>query len=329
MGVQQRITNVSIAKQTAKGAAASAGTYNFGVTGGQVVKADVSEEDLTQAFSGRIRDGFDRVSVVPSMALEGIAFPKMIGLLLLGAMGTDTVTGTTPKTHTFSVADDLPYLTLFAQYGAASLSNYYKVSDARVSSLEFTWDRASALRYKAEVVGCSLSGWGTSFTVGTVEKPVSDGTFKGVNASGAGTFQMDGATAVVKSGSIKITNALEPVIGSASVEPVDVFNGLHDLEVSLTVIPDDLLMFRKMVTGAAGGTTTAVVPYFSAASTIKHVLDATTDLTWTLSKMRLMTEFPQSDPQGGPAEVTVVGQISVPAAGTPYDVALRNSVASY
>lgn len=320
MPVQKRIAQVSLAKQSAKGSAASAGTYQIGVSAGQVVNADVSEDVLPSTWSNRVAEGFDRTGVLPGAAFDFIAMPKTIGMLLYAACGTIAdAGGGAPYTHTITPGTALPYLTLFSTFGA----EFYKIADCVADELELSWDSVGALKAKVKIAGCTLTFPGSAYTAGTDERP-SGGVLKGCG----GTFQIDGADATIKSGSIKITNKVAPVYGSSAVQPADVFPAQHSMDVSLVVVPSDMTLWRKALTGATGGTTPQCVVQYGTAEQ-KWILDANTDLDLLVSRMKFAVPFPDADPGGGPAEVTLEGMISNPTSGSAYTFTLRNNVASY
>jgi hypothetical protein len=319
--VQKRLAQVGVAKQTAKGSAAAAATYQIGVTGGNIVGAEVAENDLNVTWSTRLTEGFERTGITPMAEYDAIAMPKTLGLMLYGACGAIATSGASaPYTHTITTSADVPYLSLFGTYGA----EYYKVTDAKVDSLELSWEQTSALKMKPKFVGAGLSYLAAAYTATNSERPA-DGILRGQG----GTFTFDGAAATVKSGSITVSNNVEAVFGSADVLPVDVFPGLQTVEFSLTVIPSDMTTWRKRLTGSAAGTS-LVSTVYTGAVTIKHVLDANTDITFTANNAAFATDFPEADPAGGPAEITIEGKVGIPAGGgTAYSFALRNSVATY
>lgn len=321
MAIQKRLSLVSLARQSAKGAAASAGTYKMGVSGGTIAGAEINEEDLPVTWSNRIAEGSDRISVLPGAEFDLVAMPKTIGLLLLGACGADTVAGAmAPYSHTFKSATDLPYLTLFGTYAG----EWLKMSDAKVDSLELTWEQTGAVRGKARFVGCDLDYLAMAYTEGTAERPA-DGVFKGAG----GTFEVDGVSATIKSGSISIANGIEPIFGSASPTPEDVFPALQTVTFSLVVVPTSTSAFRTVLTGADDGTAISAAPYEGSAEA-KFILDTDTDLTFNALNARIATDFPESDPAGGAAEVTLEGSIVIPpGGGDAYSVVLRNGIASY
>lgn len=321
--VQKRFAQVSLAKQTAKGSSAATGTYQIGVTGGNIAGANVTDQEIPMTWSGRDVEEFDRIEVIPAATFDVVAMPKTIGALIYAATGADTVTGAgDPWTHVFKTGLDLPYWTLFAKHGTES----YKLIDTKLNSLELTWDRSGALMAKTDWLGCDLQ-FPASYTAGTDERPGA-GLLKG----SGGLFQIDGAAAVVKSGSIKIDNNLEAVVGAASVQPADVFPGEHSLTVSLTIVPADMTNFRTVITGTAAGTTAAVVPYTGTMET-KFLVPGSSpahSLDLLVNAGKFAVAFPAADPKGGPQEVVVECMAHVKLDGTaPYAFTLLNQVATY
>lgn len=318
--VQKRIAQVSLAKQSAKGSPAANGTYQIGVMSGQVVEVNVDEAEIPVTWSGRVVEAYDRVAAVPGMEFSVVAMPKSIGLLLFAACGADTVTGTSPKLHTIKTGTSLPYLSIFSTYGG----EFYLVSDAKIDTLELSWDRVGALTAKVKLVGCGLVFEGSADVPTNTERPAA-----GVLKGSGGTFQIDGADAVIKSGSITISNSVVPVQGSASVNPADVFEGEQTVTVSLTVVPSDTTLWRKALTGTTGGSTVSAAVATGTAE-MKWILDGNNDLDCLINAMKFACPYPDADPGGGPAEIVLEGQAFVKSDGTtPYQFTLHNSVASY
>jgi hypothetical protein len=321
--VQKRIAQVSLAKQTAKGAAASVGQYQIGVTGGAVSGATVTDQEIPMTWSGRDVEEFDRIEIIPALAFDVVAMPKTIGALLYAATGADTITGAgDPFTHTFKTGLDLPYWTLFTTHGVEK----YQFTDAKLDTLELSWDRSGALMAKTSWLACALA-FPASYTAGTDERP-GGGLIKGAG----GTFTVDGAAAIVKAGTIKIDNSLEAVMGAASVQPADVFPGEHILTVDLTIVPADMTEFRTVITGTAAGTTPQVVPYTGAAVMTFLVPGSSPAHTLTLNILagKFAVAFPAADPKGGPQEIVLSIAAHVKSDGSaPYSFVLLNSIATY
>jgi hypothetical protein len=319
VGVQNRITLAGFAKQTAKESEATNPDYQVGINSGQVATLDIAEEDFPTTWTSRLLEGHDRISATPGASFETLAMPKSIGTLLMLALGSDTVTGSAdPWTHEFTPNNTLPYGTFFGRKDA----EYYKIGDARVNELELSWELTGALKVKVTVMGCTYTFLSSAYTPVASERPV-DGVLKGAG----GTFTVHGESLIVKSGSIKIAQGLEPVFGSDAVLPKDVFPGLTTVDVSLTVVPENLQEFRRIVTGTTAGTSVATVPLYSTAVASFGVPgDADKSLTFTANRMRSMIAFPDTNAQGGPVELAVEGSISSPTSGDAFSFELENDV---
>jgi hypothetical protein len=318
--IQTRLSQVGVAKQSAKGASATNPTYAVGVSSGILAKAEVTEEDLPLTWSDRVVQGHDRITVLPGFEFETIVTPKMAGFLVYATLGTDTVTGAGPYVHTCKPALDLPYLGIFGRMDGT----YVRIDDAKIDALELSWDRAGVLKAKVSGIGCVYTVLGSAWTATTPEQVV-DGTFGGVG----GTMSLNGSAAVIKQGSIKITNGIVAVYGADAVLPKDVFPGIVTNTVSLTVVPADLSLFKLAVTGSLAGTTVSASPTYSTAS-LAWFMDANNLITATINRMKTMTAFPAASPAGGPAEVIVEGKTSAPtAAGDAFTIAVKNAVPTY
>lgn len=320
--LQSRLAKVGFAKQTAKGSAATEATYDIGVLGGTVASAELTEEDLNPTADSRVLSYVERKLVVPGAAFDAVGMPKSIGMLLLAACGAVATTGAAaPFTHTITTADDLPYVTLFGRYAAQRI----KVTDAKLDELEIEFDGSGAIKVKAKFVGIDQEFIG-SYTVaaGGDERPVDSPPL----ISAGGVFTVDGAAAVIKKGSIKISNKVKAVDQAATTTPYDVSPGMQEITVSLTVVPEDLTLYRTVLTGSPAGTEIAGDVYIGDIS-LKFVRGADTDLTFAAGACALATEFPEANPEGGPAEIPIEAKVLAPASGNPFTFVLRNTVASY
>lgn len=320
MSLQKRIAQLGIAKQSVKGTPAASPTYTIGLTSGQTVKAEISQDDLNTSWSSRGLVGQDRISAVPGVDFEAVAMPNSIGLLLMLALGADTVTGTTPKQHVFKPSNSVPYATFFGLYDAVK----HAVSDCKVDSLELSWDKTGALKVKVTAMGIAID-FASAWTIASTGEFAQANLLKGVG----GVFQVDAVTARVTAGSIKIDNQVNPVIASYATTPDEIAIGDVKCEVSLTIVPDDLLLFRRMYTGTTAGTTVQSIAEFGVLD-LKWVLDANNDLAFNAPNIVFATDMPDVDPNGGPAEITLSGVCAMTSAGLePFSFTLHNAVTSY
>ncbi len=319
MGIQKRLAQVGLAKQTAKGTPAAAPTYTVGLVSGKAYDADIEQSELNTSWSTRGLAAMDRISVIPGADFELVAMPNSLGLLLMLALGADVVTGTSPYSHAFTPAETLPWVSLFGLYGA----DKSEISDAKIDSLELMWEKSGALKVKVKIMGMTFA-FDSSWVIGSTGEQVASGAFRG----NGGTFDVLGASARVISGSIKIENQTSAIVASHSVTPDDIFEGDVKCAISLTVVPDDFALFRTIITGTSSGTAVQAAPLYGDVTT-KWIVDASTDLTFDAPKASFLTHLPDVDPNGGAAEVTIEAVALINGALPPFTLTLRNAVATY
>ena len=116
------------------------------------------------------------------------------------------------------------------------------------------------------------------------------------------------------------------------VTPGDVEEGKLSVSGSVTVKPDDMALYRKMVTGSASGTTlTGAMVYGSFEWTFTHSKETSHKLKVIATHVPFTCEFPSVDPNGGAAEVDFTfDNIGVTSrTGSPVTFELENDTASY
>ena len=323
--IQKRISKAGLSKQTVQGTSAAAATYAYGVSGGSLFKLDLAEAEIPLTWSLRDVLGFDRSGVKPSQDVGTVATPSLMGLLLLGILGADTVTGSSaPYTHTITPAAILPYLTAWGFLGSA---DYFSIVDCKVSSLELSWEAAGKVSVKAEMPGITPAFLASAYTETNQELLATIGYF----TAGGGTFSVEGASAQIQGGSIKFdTHIVQPPVAS-TVLPADVVEGKLEVSYSLKILPTDTSAFRKVYFGAgtAGALSgIATVPRLGAVS-CAFTGPTGESLTIASTKVRYAVEFPESSPEGGPAEITLAGTATLPSSGSSVTATLLNAVASY
>lgn len=326
MPLQTVSTLVGIAKQASKGTIAANPTFAHGITGGASVSVEPSQAPVEVTNSKRAATNMYRDAVMAGGTVQSLAYMKSVGLYLLGAMGTDTVTGTGPYTHTYSTGD-LPYLSLFTKGLDSTIEG---IRDCKVDELTLKWDGSKPVELSAKLNGTVFS-YPATFTASTDETG-SDAYLIPVG----GTFQYDPigssmASAAVVAGEITIKNNVSPIDLSASVEAADVWEGVQEASFKLTIIPDSLADFRKVITGSAAGTSvTGTVPVGSVSLAFKENAGGTGTLTVTGSKVAFLTAFPEGNPKGGAVQIELAGTAVIPSGGAaPLTFALANAQASY
>lgn len=308
---------------------ASPASYGLGVMDGHVFEAPITQDYDEVTMGGGVGDRVAprviRTEIMPGATFKTRATPRVLPLLMWGALGANVTTGAGPFTHTGTTAMDLPYFTLFGRLDSA----YERLQDCKINELQLSWSEREAWELDCTFMGTvPLIGAGGAFTV------TNDETSQDVYTPSEGVFQIDvdGASLAVTNltaFSLRIANNLEPIPLSKSVLPDDVFPRQQVIEGTITTVPDNLDDWRTILTGSAAGTAVEDDPIYGSFS-IQGVIDANTDATFTASRVAFLAEFPESDPAGGGAEVELAFSCVRPTAGgTPFTSAIRNAVASY
>lgn len=323
MALQRRLARVGIAKQTAKGSPAASPTFGFGVTDGSVRTFDVSDEMVPVTSVSPFNMAANRDSIRAGAEFETLAFPRMLGLLLASVLGSHSTSGAGPYTHTITPGDDGYYLSIFGRLAA----EYDRVDDCKIDTLTLEWDTDGKLRVSVTFWGITYTGGTASWTATVDEDELTFLNARGI-AANPGAFSLDGATAKIASGSVEISQDITGTRLAASHLDDDEVRGNMAGTISLTLVPDDWVTFKRGITGAAAGTTVARTPFFGACS-LKWAHDADTDLTIACNRLQYVAEFPDADPEGGPAEVSVEGNILRPSGANAITATLRNAQSSY
>jgi hypothetical protein len=115
---------------------------------------------------------------------------------------------------------------------------------------------------------------------------------------------------------------------SGSITPDDVTVGRQEVECSFDVTPDDLNLWRTIVTGTSAATTAGSSVLYGTFSC--QFSNGTDTLTIAASRVAFTCDFPDADPAGGTLTLTLAGlAVSDSAGTTPLTVTLVNTQASY
>lgn len=323
MAIQSALAQVGAAKQTAKGSAAAAPMFAHGVTGGAVMVVAVDQELEDHTSGKRQSPGVNRTAVTPGLDFQCRAHSKSVGLYLFGALGGKATSGTGPTyTHAFTLADDLPYLTIFGTLNG----NIYSVQDCKIDSLGLSWEGNNPVEVSASGTG-TIAGFPASFT------PTTDDTYASYFTAAVGTFKMDvdsgtAVTAPISSGEISISNSVEAIMLSGSITPSDVSVGRQEVEVTLEIVVNDLTDWRTILTGTAAGTTASATTVYGSFEIV--FTNGTDTLTLASTRVAFTTDFPEADPSGGPVKLSLAGLVPLTAAGAAgFTATLVNAQATY
>lgn len=322
MPIQSALALVGVGKQASKGTPAATPAFGHGVSGGGVIKVDVSQDRAGVTSGKRAAAAVDRTAVVGGFDYTTRCFPKTLGMWLYAALGGKSVTGAGPYVHTLTPADVLPLLTVFGNLDGTLAA----VQDAMVDELELSWDENNPPDLKVAGIGGAIN-FAPTFTLGT------DETLGDYLLTAGGTFKLDvdsatPVTAPIKAGSIKIANGLTAVTLSGSLTPDQPFPGRQDYETSLTLVPANLNDWRTVVTGAANGTEPSDAPVYGSLEVT--FTNGTDSLKLEASRVPFMIEFPEASPDGGPVEIEATGMpVLTAAGGAALTATLTNGQATY
>ncbi len=321
MGLQVGKAVFGIAKQTALGALAANPYFDMGLAGGGLaIAANQEADELTSAYlaaAGAFRD-----KVEAGFSIETRAWLKGIGLFLYGALGAVSTSGSGPYTHTITLGSSTPYLSCFERAGDDSL---HAVRDCKVAELEFSWEENKPL-------GVKVSGPGTVWSVPSSFTPTAsevDTTDYFLPVDGSFKFDADSGTPVTTpmlGGTITIKRDAEAAYFSGDVEAGDVDQKHCEVEAKITLKPDDITLWKTLLTGTSSGTSIAHTPTYGSFEVT--FVNGSYSLKLAASKVAFLCDFPEADPAGGAAKVEVAG-LCYRNTTTPITATLINAQASY
>lgn len=249
------------------------------------------------------------------------------------AASAGTVTVTT--LHTITPSAVLPYMTAWGSFGTA---DFAELTDSKVSSLELSWEEAGKLGVKASILSITPQFLASQYTETNLEIISSGGYF----TAGGGGATIEGNAFNLAGGSIKIdTHIFNPVV-AATVLPADVVEGKLEISYSLKLLPTDTGLVRETIFGANTAGALSGVSAFPHIGDVKVTFpgpfqtgaaaasSATPySLTFESTKTRFAVDFPESSPDGGPAELTLAGIATLPPTGPSVTASLINGIGGY
>lgn len=319
--LQSRFTEFAIGKQSAQGTAATAAAFAAGVSGGSVFEMEVSEDEVKATWLDRIPQGSERTAVKPSAKPQMVATPGLTGDLLFAAIGSDAVTGVGPYTHVLTQATDLPWETLFALLPDG---NWWQMLDAKVSSVELSWDGPGHVQVQAEIMGCTPSVLASAPTITNTER-VSGGFAVGAG----GTFQINSVPINITKGSIKIDNKCQQVILANEVTPQAITPEMAEVTYSFNVLMPDYTLLRDVLFGSSVATSGVASGVYLAPISVEFASPSTDTLTVASPSCRIALPWPEAKAEGGPVELEITGHAQLPTSGQFLTATVVNSIATY
>lgn len=331
MSVNTSIGLIGVAKQADKATPASTPAFVHGLTGGQTFKLDRTVESAD--VSCGVRAGTDSYvsAITPGVDFETYGYADALPLYFYGAMGnivSAANSGTAKYKHTVTLGDLLPYLTFWGRIGG----EYTRTDGCKIDTLEMDFEGNSPLSFGVTAIGMDAELGLTAFP-GSVDPSCFDGYY----VPTGGTFKVDTASdapvsAPVTKGNLSLSNSCSSDPLAGMVTPGDIEEGKLSVSGSITVKPEDMALYRKMITGSESGTKpSGNIVYGSFEWTFNHSKNADYQMVVTANRVPFTCDFPQVDPDGGAAELDFsFDSIGVDSAGgTPVTVVLTNDTEKY
>lgn len=327
MPLQNALAFVGVAKQVGKGTPLIVPAYAHGVKGGKIIEAAVEQAVLAASAASRQQIHAWRSGVTPQVAFTSFAHKASLGLYLLAAWGAITTTGTVTYTHIGSVGDTLPWLTFI---GKRFNNEIIRAFDVKVAEFGLSWDGPNPLELSVAGPGCGILPTVAAFGSITTDETNLESFFVPVG----GSFKIKGsgsttAAAVITGGEVKVNSNPEVVFASSALLPSAIVEKKAAFEVSLKVVPDDLALWREILTATGTGTTVAPVQYGAFEMNFVENLAGAATLKLESARTAFACELPDVDPDGGPVELTLSGIPLHDGTNAPVKPTLVNTVVSY
>lgn len=329
--INTSIGMIGVALQADKATHAAAPTFSHSLTGGKTFQLDRSVENANVACG--VRAGTDSYvkSIVPGLDYETYGYADVLPLYFYAAMGNIASAvneGGSGHKHIITLGDTLPYLTFWGRIGG----EYTRVDGGKVDTLELEFEGNSPLSFGVTVIGMDAE-IGMSQFPGNIDPSCFDGYF----VPTGGTFKLETsgaepAQAAVLSGSLSLGNSCSADPLAGQVMPSDVTEGKLTSSGKVKVKPDDMGLYRKMVTGSESGTKpTGSMVYGSFSWVFKHSKNQDMTISIVATHVPFKADFPEVDPEGGAAEIEFsFDDIGITERnGSPVTVTVCNSTSQY
>jgi hypothetical protein len=322
---------VGIAEQSAEGTVPTIEEYGMPVFSGTPrPQESVARVAVTDASS---IDGDPYKQGDQHWTAEGLVFPGFAastGRLLACLWPTDTASGTTPKTHTFSaLGSATPWITMYhTDILAGAVEWTYEAGQC--AGMSFSADETGGpLRIGFEAVGKRPTV--ATYTNATPQSISTDGYFtvKGATLK----YEADSATPAtetnIQSFNLGITRPVTPMATADGQSVAYLAIGKISFEFTMTMLKDDHEMLRGAYFGTVSGSTPSLtIPTGSVEINCVHSSQPTWSFKLTIPKVALFEEPLDPDPEGGPLVATVTGHIFRPATGDHVQPVLINAVSA-
>lgn len=335
MALNPSIGLAGIALQSARGSVAAKPTFVHGLTGGSPFGVSRSIANTAVACGNRAPSDarVDSVEITPS--IQSLCYPDVFGLYLYLALGNVVSKACSDEPlkgyyeHTFTMGADIPYSTIWSQIG---VDNFTRSDDCKLSTLQINATGNEHLSMQADFRGCD-GQVGIASIPGKVEASCFNGKYTTTDCD----FKLDTASetpaeALVSEASLTIENNVSDLSGLGRSMPRDVAEGNCNIGVSVTTIPDNILQYKKMITGSETATAiSSKVVLGSVYAKFFHTDDPNMTLEINVGHIPFTADFPEVDPEGNEATIQFSSDASIikVAGESPVTIRLINKTASY
>ena len=274
---------------------------------------------------GRYITGTDSTASVTTLA-----FPIQVGMLLYGALGSDSVSrvgSTAYYTHDITMAQALPELNFFQQVGSSSAA-MQKLAKAKVSSLNISAEGVTPPAITMEMTGTEATWLATTTWSGPGN--AMDEWFTSAGATVLLALSGDEPGAVpayiaLNSFETTIDSPLTAMRKFGSVSASEVADGACTVSVSLSGTCSDTKVYRIVKTGTESGTDVSSTILTGALQvTFPHISDDDQSLVLKFPAIPWNCEALNVDVEGGPFDLTLSTDGAIAEDGTSIEVLLTN-----
>jgi hypothetical protein len=333
MAINPSIGLAGIAVQADRDTPAAAPAYVNGLTGGTPFGLSRSIANTPVACGNRAPSDARVDSIEVSPSVESLCYPDVFGMYLyaaLGAVESAPVDGHDGYfKHVFTMGETLPFVTLWSQVGT---DNFTRADGCKCSQLQV---KATGNEHLA--MTASFMGIDAQVGIDAIPGNVAASCYNGKYTTTDCDFKLDASSdvpteALVADATFTFANSISTQTSLGRVTPRDVSDGNLSAGCSVTTIPDDIVQYKKMVTGSE--TSTSVVGKVVTGSSYAkflHTEDPNMTLELEFRHVPFTADYPSVDPSGseGTIQFTSDAAIITSPGESPVTVTVVNKVASY
>lgn len=237
------VAEVAFAIQSAKGTPAATSTERVYLVAGEIPAAPKVTQPRSSTTTTRIAPAGYVSSIRPGGSFRMIVRPESIGALLYAVLGAKAVAGASdPRTHTFTLATSIPWLTVWRHVGGFLNE---RLADVRIARLVLSGEAGKPLQATVDLLGGSLAYRTAQETAVVVE--TSDAM---LFHHGAGALRVEGvAVSSIDRFTLTIDAGVRVVETLAG--PLPFLDGKAKITAELDQALVDAALYNRLVYGSA------------------------------------------------------------------------------